>query len=464
MSENNTNLKLIWYNVFKGEYSMIFRETERTELKRVLNDSFIKEVVAFLNSMDGIIYIGVEDDGTAIGVVNLDETLRSIADIITTQILPNPQEYIKIGTVYENGNHVIEVSVKKGSGLYYIKKYGRSSAGCFIRIGTSARSMTEEQIENEFTANAFSNVKIVDVESRNQNLSFRYLKMLFTDKGLSVNEETFEQNAKLRTKNDQYNIQADLLSDENDYSIKVVKFDGDTKASNIVLRNEYGYKCLIVAMQQAYEYCADVINQTKTEFSNGIRKDIKLFDKEAFREAWFNACLHNDWLDGTPPAIYIFNDRLEIISTGGLPYNMTKQDFFSGISRPVNEILARIFIQLGLIEQTGHGVSMVTKQYGREAFEFMDNFLRVTIPFNYKLEENKQGVPENVPENVPEKNTTELVFKYIQVNPNITTIELAEKLLKNRRTITRAISLLKKQNKIKRIGSDKAGHWEVIDK
>lgn len=56
-----------------------------------------------------------------------------------------------------------------------------------------------------------------------------------------------------------------------------------------------------------------------------IRKDIKLFDKDAFREAWFNACLHNDWLDGTPPAIYIFNDRLEIVSTGGLPYNMTKK-------------------------------------------------------------------------------------------------------------------------------------------
>lgn len=41
---------------------MIFQETERTELKRVLNDTIQKEIVAFLNSFDGAIYIGVNDD------------------------------------------------------------------------------------------------------------------------------------------------------------------------------------------------------------------------------------------------------------------------------------------------------------------------------------------------------------------------------------------------------------------
>ena len=290
---------------------MQYQETEKVELKRELNDSLAKEIVAFLNSMDGTIYIGVDDNGMPIGAKNLDETLRNVADIITTKIMPNPQEFVELGTVYDNGVNIIKISIKKGKSLFYIKKYGRSSAGCYIRVGTSARSMTEEQIESEFTAKAKSNIKIIDVEARNQKPTFRYLKMLFADKGLFVNEETFEHNARLKTINNKYNIQADLLSDENDYSIKVVRFDGDTKASNIVMRNEYGYKCLIVAMQQAYSYCVDVINQTKTEFHNGIRKDIKLFNKDAFREAWFNACLHNDWLDGTPPAIYIFNNRLD---------------------------------------------------------------------------------------------------------------------------------------------------------
>lgn len=198
---------------------MVFHETEKTELKRILNDSFTKEIVAFLNSMDGTIYIGVEDDGTIIGVNNLDEVLRNIADIVGNQILPNAQELIKIGTIYENGKHIIEVNVKKGNGLYYIKKYGRSSAGCFVRVGSSARSMTEEQIESRFTAKAMTNLKIIDVEARNQKPTFRYLKMLFVNEGLSVNEDTFEENVRLKTLNNRYNIQADLLADENDYSI-----------------------------------------------------------------------------------------------------------------------------------------------------------------------------------------------------------------------------------------------------
>lgn len=45
---------------------------------------------------------------------------------------------------------------------------------------------------------------------------------------------------------------------------------------------------------------------------------------------------------------------------------MTKDDFFGGISKPVNESLAKIFIKLGLIEQTGHGVSMIVDRYGRK--------------------------------------------------------------------------------------------------
>ena len=67
---------------------MIFQETETSELKRVLNDTLPKEIDAFLNSFDGNIYIGVEDDGTVIGVENLDDIQKRIADIITTQILP----------------------------------------------------------------------------------------------------------------------------------------------------------------------------------------------------------------------------------------------------------------------------------------------------------------------------------------------------------------------------------------
>ncbi len=95
-------------------------------------------------------------------------------------------------------------------------------------------------------------------------------------------------------------------------------------------------------MKQAFDYCTDVINETRTSFSKGVRNEKKLFDSDAFREVWFNACLHNNLADGTPPAIYVYTDRMEIVSTGGLPANLSKEDFFKGISKPVNEELAKL--------------------------------------------------------------------------------------------------------------------------
>lgn len=166
------------------------------------------------------------------------------------------------------------------------------------------------------------------------------------------------------------------------------------------------------------------------------------------------------WM-GTPPAIYIFNNRLEIISTGGLPSNMTKDDFFGGISKPVNESLAKIFIKLGLIEQTGHGVSMIVDRYGKEAFTFLDNFLRVTIPFSYDLNSYlKPDVTENFTENVTEKSMTdeEKIISAIRKNPNISTTELSKIIGKTRRTVARVIE---SSEKIVRVGPDKGGHWEI---
>lgn len=107
-----------------------------------------------------------------------------------------------------------------------------------------------------------------------------------------------------------------------------------------------------------------------------------------------------------------------IIPTGGLPKNMSKRDFFSGISRPVNIVLARIFIQLGLIEQTGHGVLLVTEKYGENAFEFLDNFLRVTIPFNYSLENN--GTQDGTQYDTQEKDIKEKTKELIKTNDKIT--------------------------------------------
>ena len=93
---------------------MIFTETEKVELKQKFNDALPKEIVAFLNTDGGTIYIGVNDDGSICGVIRLDETLKKIADILENQVLPDPRACVEVGTKYIDEKHVVEIKVKKG--------------------------------------------------------------------------------------------------------------------------------------------------------------------------------------------------------------------------------------------------------------------------------------------------------------------------------------------------------------
>ena len=60
------------------------------------------------------------------------------------------------------------------------------------------------------------------------------------------------------------------------------------------------------------------------------RKEVPLFDQEAFREAIINAFVHNAWVDGNAPMITVYSDRIEILSRGGLAPKQTLNGFYLG--------------------------------------------------------------------------------------------------------------------------------------
>ena len=444
---------------------MIFQETETIELKRILNDTLPKEIDAFLNSFDGNIYIGVEDDGTVIGVENLDDIQKRIADIITTQILPNPQEYVTLGTQYVDGKNVVVISVRKGKSLYYIKKYGRSAAGCFIRVGTSCRSMTEEQIEQRYIATLSIPRKTMKEElSPRQDLTFNQFQTLLTFKNVHYNKETFEQNYNLRNSDDKFNYIAFLVSDQNDTSIKVVRFNGVTKAE-FLSRKEFDNGCIFKQMEDALEYSLNVLNIIQTNIVGKERVDTPYFNSEAFREAWFNAVCHNLWVEKVPPAIYGFDDRVEIISYGLLKDGMTKDEFFMGISNPVNEEFAKIFMQLHYMEQSGKGVPTVVAKYGKEVYHFGTSFIQCILPYNI-IDKQKQkrllgrnDLNGTINGTIKLSETATIVYELMKEDVKVTKSQLSQKAGKSIRTISRAIDELKNNGLLLGRTSNKNGEW-----
>jgi len=59
------------------------------------------------------------------------------------------------------------------------------------------------------------------------------------------------------------------------------------------------------------------------------------------------------------------------------------QGFFAGESVPVTRKLSGFFLQLDISEKTGRGVPIVTSFYGKDVYEFRENSIVVSIPFNW---------------------------------------------------------------------------------
>lgn len=294
--------------------------------------------------------------------------------------------------------------------------------------------------------------------------------MYYTIKGISLNTGTFKENLSLVTGDGKYNIMAQLLSDNSHVPIRVAIFSGETKGTNLYSIREFGYKCLLYSLEEVLRY-GDVLNIIQSDERNRIveRKEVPLFENDAFREAVINAFLHNRWVDGDEPMITVYSNRIEILSRGAIASDQTMEGFFKGYSKPVNRKLSEIFLQLHISEKTGRGVPKITELYGRDAFTFNEDSIIVTIPFRWiNVMSDKFGNTTGTKAGVV-KHETELTSSQVNIlaeirnNPNITKEQIRVKLGISKSTVDIGIKVLKERNIIKRIGSNKSGYWKIIE-
>ena len=321
-----------------------------------------------------------------------------------------------------------------------------------IRIGATCREMTPEQIRIRYEKNFYDEEYMLKKRASRADLTFRELKIYYAEKGFHVDDLSFEANFNLRNKEGDYNLLAELLADKNNIPFSFVKFIGTDKAA-ISERNDYGFGC-ILSVYEKIKARLSAENICVSDTTVRPRKDLYLFDYDAVNEAVLNALVHNDWTV-TEPQISLFSDRMEILSHGGLPGGMSTEDFYEGISHPRNSTLMRVFLNMGLTEHTGHGVPIIIKKYGKEAFEITDNYIKCRIPYDEKvLDMSKKNVGIN--------KTEKAVPGILISNPDKTAEEIAVEVGVTKRTIERTLVSLKKKGLIERIGSNKSGSWYVV--
>lgn len=110
-------------------------------------------------------------------------------------------------------NYII---VTVASGLekpYYIKRYGMTPTGCFMRVGTQAPQMPQNIIDGMFSRRIHNTLH--NVVAPNQELTFSQLKIFYEEKGFDVSGSQFLKNLDLFTDDGNYNYAAYLMADSN---------------------------------------------------------------------------------------------------------------------------------------------------------------------------------------------------------------------------------------------------------
>lgn len=434
------------------------------ELKSKYTDAACKEIVAFLNADGGDLVIGVNDNGTIAGINDLDDTSKRVSDVITDQIEPVPHSLVTMEIVYIEDKPVLIVHVRKGiQPIYCQKKYGYSSIGCVVRIGTTCKNMAQEEIENRYEMKYRKTDAMILSPASYTPITFNTLKTYYGVRGYHLEDATFETNLNLLTPDGKYNLLAEIMSDRNMLPLIFVKFNGNDKSA-ISERYDYGNQCLLLSYEQIKLRIATE-NTCISDTTVRPRRDIFLYDFDSVNEAVINALVHNDWTISSP-LISFFDDRLEIFSYGGLPSGQEEEDFFMGVSVPRNIALMQIFLNMDLAERTGHGIPVIVKRYGRDVFEIKKNYIRVTIPFDDEV--LKRTVQRGA---VVERNgllngrrlteTEKRIISVVKENPLATLADITSASGVTTRTVERALKSLRERKILIRTGSKRKGEWII---
>lgn len=348
------------------------RESKNLEFKEQVTNTFLKTVSAFANYGTGEIKFGIKDNGQIVGVNNPTEVCLNVENKINDSIKPNPNYDLNI----DNKTHVVTLTVHQGNNVPYFYK-----SKAYKRNDTS--SVEVDPVELSRLILKSENRSYDSLVASDQNLTFKILDKAFKEElGIKNLTNDILITLNLKNKDGKYTKAGELLADQNSYrGIDIVRFG---KNINILLERErFEGQSILAEYDQAIEMYRKYYQHE--EIKGSKRKKVETIPEKAFREAVANALVHRTWDVNAQIKISMFDDRIEIISPGGLPDGISKEEYLAGqISMLRNPIIAGVFFRLGIIEQFGTGVQRILNEYNnsivKPQFSIFENSITVKLP------------------------------------------------------------------------------------
>jgi len=428
-------------------------EDLKNEFKRIYVKDIIKTVIAFANTSGGKVYIGVDDNGEATGLDNVDGELLKLSNAVRDGIKPDVTEFTSSTFEIMNGKIVIVYEVQRGTSCpYYLAGKGLRPEGVYIRQGASSVPASKSLILKMIKETDGDSYE--ELRSLNQELTFETLLKEYEEANIKL-EAPQMKSLGLVDQDDLFTNLGLLLSDQCQHSIKAAVFEGATKT---VFKDRYEFVGSVMKqMREVYSF-VDRYNRTQSIVVGLDRIDVREYPEQAVREALLNSIVHKDYAYGSSTLVSVFDDRLEILTVGGLVKGLTKDDIMIGTSILRNKNLANVFYRLKWVEAYGTGILKIIESYDqydvKPLIEITDNAFKITLPaIRLKKQAEKNVIQLNASE--------ETILEMFEQKDFITRKEVEVELTISQPMAVKLLKGLLEKNMIEKVGSGKNTRYQL---
>lgn len=329
-------------------------EDSFTQFKREVTDAtkLARELVAFSNAEGGVIFVGVDDSGQIAGLA--PEAIRKLNQLISNSANENvkPPVYPLTEVIDIAGEKIVVINVRKGEN----RPYQTSQGEFLIKSGSDKRKMSSEELRRLFAESKrlFADEEVLDgsaMADLNTELFFSFLEKdspaIFEQVGRDMlNLETVLENRELMKKGS-LTLAGNLFFGKNpqkftpSFYVDCVYFDGnDISVSNFISKT-VAKGTLRQMFEEGLRFVQSnlVKRQVAADFNTLGKSEI---DERILTELIVNALVHRDYYIQSSVKIFMFLDRVEIVSPGKLTNSLTVEKIKSGISIHRNPILNSI--------------------------------------------------------------------------------------------------------------------------
>lgn len=425
-------------------------ESKYQEIKERYSKTLLKTVSAFANYHDGKIIIGISEKGNIIGVHNSESVRLTIENAINDNIKPRP--YYEVQTYIIENVDILVFTIFKGDNTPYT--HDRKA---YQRLDTSTVEIDKASYDELVLLGR--NLTFEELDYKGVDLKFKKLENLLQE-NMDISELDLNIIKSLELyKNGFYNNAAVLISDKNifkEIGLDLIRYKDNTMLE-IKDRIQIKGASVIEHFEKSMEFYHKHIN--KSDIINGEKRiTFEEVPLVAYREAIANAIVHRNYSKRGNNRIEVFEDRIEIVSIGGLPIGISKIEFMNGsFSNVRNRIITDIFYRVNIIEKLGTGIRRIKNVYAKHdenpRFEAMENSVKIILPKIRSLaRKNKSGVKNDILRKLtPEE---EKLFDYIK-SSNEVNRAIIEKYMDIRKT--KATKMINRLMEIKLIAKNGRG-------